>query len=59
MEAAEGQEQLPERVVDALGKMWQHSPVLRDYIGTRRLSGNLPFRVIEDVVIGIMFREKF
>jgi len=51
--------QLPERVVDALGKMWQRSPVLCEYIGTRRLSGNLPFRVIEDVVIGIMFREKF
>ena len=59
MEEAEGQEQLPERVVDALGKMWQRSPVLCDYIGTRRLSGDMPYRVIEDVVIGIMFREKF
>jgi hypothetical protein len=44
------QEHLSEGVTDDLREMWRRNPTLRDYTGTNRLSGDISYHIIEDVV---------
>ncbi len=41
---------LPEGVADRLSELWRRNPALRSYTGSKRLSGDIPFQIIEDVV---------
>ena len=49
MDVAEERGQLPEGIVAALHKLWRRNPALRNYMGIFRLSGDLPYQIIEDV----------
>jgi len=40
----EEQKTLPDGVVDSLRDIWRRQPALRSYVGTNRLSGELPLR---------------
>jgi len=58
LDVAEEQGYLPEGVVEALRNMWRRNPTLRDYTGTNRLSGDLPYQIIEDV-LDVLVKKKF
>ena len=58
MDVAEEQGYLPECVATALREMWRRNPALRDYTGTNRLSGDIPYQIIEDV-IDVMIQRGF
>ncbi|MBC8470370.1 MAG: hypothetical protein H8D56_12945 [Planctomycetes bacterium] len=46
----EDEGRLPVGVVNKLRELWRANPVLRYYTGTNRLSGEIPYHIIEDVV---------
>ena len=50
VDVAEENRALPDGATDALRDMWRSNPVLRYYTGTNRLSGDIPYQIIEDVV---------
>ena len=50
LDVAEEQGCLPDGVAEALREMWRRNPALRDYTGTNRLSGDIPYQIIEDVL---------
>jgi hypothetical protein len=58
LDIAEEEGCLPQGVAEALREMWRRNPVLRDYTGTNRLSGDTPFQIIEDVV-DVLVQKKF
>ncbi|MFC1794199.1 hypothetical protein ACFL3Q_11495 [Planctomycetota bacterium] len=58
LDMVEEQGCLPEGVATALREMWRRNPALRDYTGTNRLSGDMPFQIIEDV-IDVMIQRRF
>jgi len=58
LDVAEEQGCLPEGVREALRQMWRRNPALHDYTGTNRLSGDIPFQIIEDVV-DVLVQKKF
>jgi hypothetical protein len=58
LDVAEEKGHLPEGVREALRQMWRQNPALRDYTGTNRLSGDIPFQIIEDVV-DVLVQKKF
>jgi len=58
LEVEEEQGQLPEGIVEKLQSLWRCNPALRYYWGTQRLSGDIPFQIIEDV-FDILVRKKF
>ncbi len=45
MDVVEEQGYLPEGVATALREMWRRNPALRDYTGTNRLSGDIPYQI--------------
>lgn len=49
---------LPEGVAIALREMWRCNPALRDYTGTNRLSGDIPYQIVEDV-LDMLVQKKF
>ena len=40
---------LPEGMLSKLRKIWRCNPALRNYMGIFRLSGDLPYQIIEDI----------
>jgi hypothetical protein len=54
--AAEGR--LPVRVVNKLRELWRGYRCLRDYTGTNRLAGEIPYQILEDAT-DLMIRGKF
>jgi hypothetical protein len=58
LDVIEEQGTLPDGVVDSLRDIWRRQPALRNYVGTNRLSGDLPYQVIEDVV-DVLARRRF
>lgn len=50
MDVAEDKGYLPVGVIEKLRQLWRRNPALRDYCGTKRLSGDIPFQIIEDVI---------
>jgi hypothetical protein len=58
LDVVEEQGCLPEGVATALREMWRRNPALRDYTGTNRLSGDIPYQIIEDVV-DVMIQRRF
>jgi len=49
---------LPEGVVTKLQERWRCNPALCNYAGTNRLSGDTPYKIIEDVMV-MMMRSEF
>ncbi|MBN2267227.1 MAG: hypothetical protein JW725_02695 [Candidatus Babeliaceae bacterium] len=45
LDVVEEQGFLPEGVASALREMWRRNPALRDYTGTNRLSGDIPYQI--------------
>ena len=41
---------LSEQLIDKISQRWRSSPALGCYTGTNRLSGDMPYQIIEDVV---------
>lgn len=58
LEVADQQGQLPAGVTDTLRELWRRTPALRYYTGTNRLSGDIPYQIIEDVV-DVMLQGRF
>jgi hypothetical protein len=58
LEVMDEQGYLPEGITEALHDMWRRNPALRDYTGTNRLSGDIPFQIIEDV-LDVLVKKKF
>jgi hypothetical protein len=58
LDVVEEQKTLPDGVVDSLRDIWRRQPALRNYVGTNRLSGDLPYQIIEDVV-DVLARRRF
>jgi hypothetical protein len=58
IDIAEGQGCLSDRTVEALREVWRRNPALRDYAGTNRLSGDLPYQIIEDA-LDVLIRKRF
>ena len=58
LDVVEEQGCLPQGVATALREMWRRNPALRDYAGTNRLSGDIPYQIIEDV-IDVMIQRRF
>jgi len=58
MEVAEEQGCLPDGVAEALRDMWRRNLALRNYTGTNRLSGDIPYQIIEDV-LDVLVQKKF
>jgi hypothetical protein len=56
MDVVEEQGHLPEGVSTALREMWRRNPALRDYTGTNRLSGDIPYKIVEDALDILMHR---
>jgi len=50
LDMAGSQGKLPEGIKDVLSELWRRNPSLRDYSGTKRLSGDIPFQIVEDAV---------
>ena len=50
LDMAESQGKLPDGVKDTLSELWRRNPSLREYSGTNRLSGDIPFQIVEDAV---------
>ena len=50
MDVAEDKGYLPQGIVEILRQLWRRNPALRNYCGTKRLDGDIPFLIIEDVV---------
>ncbi len=50
LDITEEQGGLPEGVASALRDIWRHNRALRHYTGTNRLSGDIPYQIIEDVL---------
>jgi hypothetical protein len=57
LDVAEEQGCLPEGAVEMLRDIWRRNPALRYYTGTNRLSGDIPFQIIEDV-LDMLVQEK-
>jgi len=49
-EAATDEANLPEGVLSRLREIWRRNPSLGNYGGIKRLSGDIPYQIIEDVV---------
>ena len=49
-EAATDEANLPEGVLSRLREIWRRNPSLGNYGGINRLSGDIPYQIIEDVV---------
>jgi hypothetical protein len=58
LDVAEEQGCLPDGAATALREMWRRNPALRDYTGSNRLSGDIPYQIIEDV-IDVMIQRRF
>ena len=58
LDVIEEQGTLPDGMVDPIRDIWRRKPALRNYVGTNRLSGNLPYQIIEDVV-DVLIRRRF
>ena len=50
LDMSESQGKLPEGIRDVLSELWRRNPALRGYTGTNRLSGEIPFQIVEDAV---------
>jgi hypothetical protein len=50
VDLSEEQSHLSEEVIDKLQSLWRRNSALRDYTGTQRLSGDMPYQIIEDAV---------
>ena len=57
MDVPEEQRHLPEGVGAGLREMWRRNPALRDYAGTKRLTGDIPCQIIEDVLDMLVQKE--
>lgn len=57
-DVAEDDGKLPIGVVNKLRELWRANPVLRYYTGTNRLSGEIPYQIVEDVM-DMMIRCRF
>lgn len=57
LDISEKHGKLPDGDSDLLGELWRRSPSLRAYTGTNRLSGDMPFRIVEDAV-DVIFQDK-
>lgn len=49
---------MPEGIVAALRKLWRRNPAVRNYMGIFRLSGDIPYQIVEDV-LDILMRKRF
>jgi len=58
LDVAEEQGCLPEGVATALREMWRRNPALRNYMGINRLSGDISYQIVEDV-LDILIRKRF
>jgi len=58
LDVVEEQGNLPDGVVDALRDIWRRNRALRNYLGTNRLSGDIPYQIIEDV-LDVLVRRRF
>jgi len=58
IDMAEEQGHLPEGIAAALRKLWRRNPALRNYMGINRLSGDISYQIVEDV-LDILVRKKF
>ena len=58
LDVAEEQGTLPDGMVDSLRDIWRRNRTLRNYLGANRLSGDLPYQIIEDV-IDVLVRKRF
>ena len=56
LDVTEEQGNLPDGVVNALRDIWRRNRALRNYLGTNRLSGDLPYQIIEDVLDVLIHR---
>ena len=55
MELTAEEGRIPDGAESTLKQLWQRNPSFRGYTGTNRLSGDVPFEIIEDAV-DILFR---
>ena len=58
LDAVEEQGTLPDGLVDPIRDIWKRNRALRNYLGANRLSGDLPYQIIEDVV-DVLVRKRF
>ena len=58
LDVTEEQGILPDGVVDALRDIWRRNRALRNYLGTNRLSGDISYQIIEDV-LDVLVRRRF
>ncbi len=58
LDVIEEQGTLPDGMVDPIRDIWRRQPALRSYVGTNRLSGDLPYQIIEDV-LDVLVRRRF
>jgi hypothetical protein len=57
LDPSEEQSHLSEEVIDKLQSLWRRNPALRDYTGAQRLSGDIPYQIIEDAVDVLIQRD--
>lgn len=50
MDMIEEDAHLPESISDRLSELWRRNRALRNYTGSKRLSGDTAFQIVEDVV---------
>ena len=50
LDMSESHGRLPEGDANVLHELWRRNPSLRGYTGTNRLSGDIPFQIVEDAV---------
>ena len=50
VDPSEERSPLSAEVIDKLQSLWRRNPALRDYTGAQRLSGDMPYQILEDVV---------
>ena len=58
LDVVEERETLPDGLVDPIRDIWRRNRALRNYLGTNRLSGDLPYQIIEDV-LDVLVRKRF
>lgn len=58
LDVVEEQGTLPDGMVDPIRDIWRRNRALRNYLGANRLSGDLPYQIIEDV-LDVLVRKRF
>ena len=58
LDVVEEQGTLPDGMVDPIRDIWRRNRALRNYLGANRLSGDLPYQIIEDV-LDVLVRRRF